>query len=87
MVFPAIRRMLCVAVLPDALIWTSHCGRSLAPWSGKHFAFGIEPMSGFFDLGRVVLPDPKHPLSGEKGVVFDPDKPLLVSYRISARCR
>lgn len=72
------------AVLPDALIWISNGGRTHAPWSGRHFALGVEPMSGFFDLGRVVTPDTSHPLAQQHGVTLDPARPLRVSYRISA---
>jgi hypothetical protein len=72
------------AVLPDALIWISNAGRCHAPWSGRHFALGIEPMSGFFDLGRVVVPGDEHPLSSQKGVFLDPKKPLVVSYSLAA---
>lgn len=71
-------------VLPDALIWISNAGRSHAPWSGRHYALGIEPMSGFFDLGRVVTPDPGHPLAAKQGVQLNPAQPLRVCYRISA---
>lgn len=71
-------------VLPDALIWISNAGRRHAPWSGRHFALGIEPMSGFFDLGRVVTPGNEHPLASQHGVFLDPDKPLVVRYAISA---
>lgn len=70
--------------LPDALIWISNAGRSRAPWSSRHYALGIEPMSGFFDLGRVVTPGQEHPLAHNKGVHLDPAQPLRVRYRIAA---
>lgn len=72
------------AVLPDVLIWISNAGRAHAPWSSRHYALGVEPMSGFFDLGRVVTPTPDHPLAANKGVQLRADKPLTVSYSISA---
>lgn len=72
------------SVLPDALIWISNAGRSHAPWSGRHYALGIEPMSGFFDLGRVVTPTTDHPLADNKGVWLDPAQPLVVRYAIAA---
>lgn len=71
-------------VLPDALVWISNAGRSQSPWSKRHYALGIEPMSGFFDLGRVVNPGQEHPLAANKGVQLDPAHPLQVSYRLSA---
>lgn len=72
------------AVLPDALIWISNGGRSHSPWLGRHFALGVEPMSGFFDLGRVVQPSSEHSLSGQKGLVLDPGAPLCVRYQLGA---
>jgi hypothetical protein len=72
------------AVLPDALIWISNGGRTNAPWSGRHFALGIEPMSGFFDLGRVVTPGDEHPLAAQHGIEIHPANPLKVRYAISA---
>ena len=72
------------AVLPDALIWISNGGRPHAPWSGRHFALGVEPMSGFFDLGRVVQPTPEHPLHAEKGVALEPGKSMVVNYCLAA---
>lgn len=72
------------AVLPDALIWISNAGRSHAPWSSRHYALGIEPMSGFFDLGRVVTPGAEHPLADQKGVQMQPGHPLQVRYTIAA---
>jgi hypothetical protein len=74
-------------VLPDALIWISNGGRAHAPWSGRHYALGIEPMSGFFDLGRVVTPSAEHPLAHERGVTLRPEKPLVVRYQIAASLR
>ncbi len=71
-------------VLPDALIWISNRGRAHAPWSGRHVALGVEPMSGFFDLGRVVTPDASHPLAREHGVILTPEQPQVVRYRLSA---
>ncbi|MGY0193880.1 hypothetical protein ACWA7J_02275 [Leptothrix sp. BB-4] len=72
------------AVLPDALLWFSNRGRRHPPWSGRHVALGIEPMSGFFDLGRVVTPAPDHPLAGQHGIRLDPAQAQVVSYRLSA---
>lgn len=71
-------------VLPDALLWISNGGRRHAPWSGRHYALGVEPMSGFFDLGRVVTPDARHPLATQHGVTLDPARPLVVAYRLAA---
>lgn len=72
------------SVLPDALIWISNAGRSHAPWSSRHYALGVEPMSGFFDLGRVVTPTSEHPLAANKGVALQAHMPLVVSYSLSA---
>lgn len=72
-------------VLPDAMLWVSNGGRSQAPWSSRHYALGVEPLSGFFDLGRVVQPGPGHPLAGSKGVWLDPAQPLSIRYTLSAK--
>lgn len=73
------------SVLPDAMLWVSNGGRSQAPWSSRHYALGVEPLSGFFDLGRVVQPGPEHPLAASKGVWLDPSKPLSVRYTLAAK--
>lgn len=70
--------------LPDVMVWISNGGRAHTPWSGRHYALGIEPMSGFFDLGRVVLPTDEYPLAKNKGVVVGPNHPFTVKYAISA---
>jgi hypothetical protein len=72
------------SVLPDAMLWVSNGGRSQAPWSSRHYALGVEPLSGFFDLGRVVQPGPEHPLAASKGVWLDPQQALKVSYTLAA---
>ncbi len=71
--------------LPDALLWISNGGRTRAPWSGRHFALGVEPINSFFDLGRVVTPPPHHPLAGRSGLAFKADTPRTITYRLSAR--
>lgn len=72
------------ATLPDALIWISNAGRSHHPWNGRHYALGIEPMSGFFDLGRVVQPTAEHSLAGEQGLCLLPGQPLTIRYSLAA---
>jgi len=73
------------AMLPDALLWISNGGRRQAPWNGRHFALGIEPVNGFFDLGRVVEPPRDHPLAHRRGLQFLPGQPRSIRYRLSAR--
>jgi hypothetical protein len=71
--------------LPDALLWISNGGRTREPWSGQHFALGVEPAQSFFDLGRVVVPPAGHPLANRSGLAFEAGKPRTISYRLSAR--
>lgn len=73
------------AALPDALLWISNAGRSQAPWSGRHYALGIEPVNSFFDLGRVISNDIDHPLAGRRGLALRADSPTVISYTISAK--
>jgi len=70
-------------VLPDALLWISNGGRSSAPWNGRHFALGIEPVAGQFDLGRVATPVADHPLSNRL-LHLTPDHEAVIRYKISA---
>lgn len=72
------------SVLPDALIWVSNGGRAHHPWSSRHFALGVEPMSGFFDLGRVVQPGSEHSLHAEKGLCLKAGEPLVIRYQLEA---
>jgi hypothetical protein len=70
--------------LPDALLWISNGGRAHAPWSGRHYAVGVEPANSFFDLGRVATPEASHPLAARKGLAFEAGRPRTISYRLSA---
>ena len=72
------------AVLRGTLLWISNGGRDYAPWSGKNFALGVEPVNGFFDLGRVVTPPQDHPLAGRLGSTFKAGEPRTIQYRLSA---
>jgi hypothetical protein len=71
--------------LPDALLWISNGGRTHEPWSGRHFAVGVEPANSFFDLGRVVTPPANHPLVDRSGLIFQAGTPRTITYRLSAR--
>jgi hypothetical protein len=71
--------------LPDALLWISNGGRAQEPWSGRHFALGVEPLNSFFDLGRVVTPPASHPLAGRTGLLFKAGIPRTITYRLSVR--
>lgn len=71
--------------LPDALLWISNGGRAHAPWSGRHYALGIEPDNGCFDLSRVATPSPDHPLAQRTGIRLRAGEPLRIRYRLSAR--
>lgn len=73
------------AQLPDALLWISNGGRSHAPWSGTHYALGIEPNNSCFDLSRVATPPADHPLAKRTGLALRANVPLHISYRLSAR--
>lgn len=71
-------------LLPDAMLWFSNGGRSEAPWSGRHFALGVEPLNGVFDLGRVASPPSGHPLAERHGVALTPEFPLTIHYSLAA---
>lgn len=73
------------ALLPDLMLWVSHGGRLHAPWNGRHFALGIEPVNGAWDLGRVTQPAPGHPLSHRTGIALTPGTPCVIRSRLSAR--
>ncbi|MBS1154297.1 MAG: hypothetical protein H6R07_221 [Proteobacteria bacterium] len=72
-------------VLPDVMLWISNGGRAYPPWNGRHFALGIEPVCGFFDLGRVLVPPQTHPLAGRRGIAITPEAPVCISYSMRAR--
>lgn len=69
---------------PDAVLWISNGGRNYAPWASRNFALGVEPVSGFFDLGRVVTPSADHPLASRTGFAFTAGTPRIIRYRLSA---
>ena len=74
-----------VAELPDALLWISNGGRAQAPWSGRHYALGIEPDNSCFDLTRVATPPADHPLATRRGIALEAGRELRIAYRLSAR--
>ncbi len=41
-------------IFPSLLLWISNCGRSAAPWNGRHLALGVEPVCSAFDLGSAI---------------------------------
>ncbi len=73
------------AQLPDALLWISNGGRGHAPWSGSHYALGIEPCNSCFDLSRVALPAVEHPLAKRGGLRLQAGVAMRIAYRLSAR--
>jgi hypothetical protein len=72
------------ADFPDAVLWISNGGRNYEPWTNRNFALGVEPVRGFFDLGRVVTPPADHPLASRTGFAFEAGKPRTIRYRLSA---
>jgi hypothetical protein len=73
------------SLLPDMMLWVSHRGRRHAPWNGRHWALGLEPVNGAFDLGRVATPPADHPLAAHPGIALQPGLPWVLRYRLSAR--
>ena len=73
------------AQLPDLMLWVSHRGRRYPPWNGRHWALGVEPVNGLFDLGRVAAAPAGHPLADRRGLALSPDRPTVVRSRLHAR--
>lgn len=72
------------AALPDVMLWISNGGRRAVPWSGRHYALGVEPVNSLFDLGRIASVPPSHPLASRTGVTLDPARPWSMRYRFAA---
>lgn len=72
------------AALPDVMLWLSNGGRAAAPWSHRHFALGVEPVNGVFDLTRTAHPPQQHPLAGRQGILLTPQQPWTTHYRLAA---
>lgn len=72
-------------LLPDLLLWVSHGGRLHAPWNGRHFALGVEPLNGAWDLGRITQPPMGHALAGRTGLTLRPGKPCVIRSQLHAR--
>lgn len=73
------------AALPDLMLWVSHRGRPQPPWNGRHWALGIEPVNGVFDLGRVAAPPADHPLAGRAGLSLRAGVPTTLRHSLSAQ--
>ena len=50
------------AVFASLMLWISNRGRTVYPWSGRHQALGMEPVTAAFDLGTSVSANRKNPL-------------------------
>lgn len=70
--------------MPDLLLWISNGGRADPPWSGNHFALGVEPLNAVFDLTRVAVPPAEHRLAERQGIRLRSDQPWTMHYRFSA---
>ena len=70
--------------LPDLMLWVSHRGRPQPPWNSRHWALGLEPVNGAFDLGRVARAPADHPLAGRAGLAFEAGQTRTLHYRLSA---
>lgn len=72
-------------MLPSCVLWISNGGRRAWPWSGRHFALGVEPVCAAFDLG-VAASQRENQIS-ERGVAttmhLRPERPAMLEYRIS----
>lgn len=71
-------------LLPDIMLWVSNGGRSAEPWRSRHYALGIEPVNGPFDLGQVATPPADHPLAERRGIALTPDHPCVIRARLAA---
>ncbi len=76
------------AVLPSCLLWISNGGRQAWPWSGRHYALGMEPVCSYFDWGVDASTAP-NPVSA-RGVAtclrFEPGQPLELAYQMKVNC-
>ncbi|MGU7771695.1 hypothetical protein ACV229_16155 [Burkholderia sp. MR1-5-21] len=72
------------AAFPDVLLWISNGGRTAYPWNGRHYALGVEPVNGLFDLGRVARCPADHALADRIGMRLRPNEPWVTRYRFSA---
>ncbi|HVJ40128.1 MAG TPA: hypothetical protein VM639_01475 [Dongiaceae bacterium] len=70
--------------LPDVMLWLSNGGRKAEPWGGRHYALGVEPVNGAFDLGQVAMPPAGHPLSQQHGLALSPDQPRTIQAQLAA---
>lgn len=43
--------------LPHCLLWISNAGRRFAPWNGRNYCLGVEPVCSAWDLGPQSLTD------------------------------
>jgi hypothetical protein len=71
--------------LPDLMLWVSHRGRLHPPWNGRHWALGVEPLNGAFDLGRVARPPAGHPLAARPGLPLRAGQTTTLCWRLSAQ--
>lgn len=73
------------AVFPSLLLWISNRGRSAAPWSGRHYALGMEPVQSPFGLGprTAASPNPLNQSGTSTARLFRAGEVLETRYRLS----
>lgn len=73
--------------LPSCVLWISNGGRQSWPWSGRHFALGIEPVCAYFDLG-VQASVNDNPIAAQgipTSIKLERQKPLVIDYLMRLR--
>jgi hypothetical protein len=73
--------------LPSCIVWICSGGRTRAPWGGRYFAVGVDPICSAFDLGQHIS-SAENPLAKagiRTAVELDPASRWSVKYQIGVR--
>lgn len=73
-------------ILPHCLLWVSNAGRRFAPWNGRNYCLGVEPVCSAWDLGPESLADNPITQHGTATVIaLSADETLRLCWQI--RCQ
>ncbi|MBB3772560.1 hypothetical protein FHS55_003181 [Angulomicrobium tetraedrale] len=74
-------------LLPSCQLWISDRALHDAPWAGRYRGLGVEPVASCFDFAEAVSlgDNPVRAGGTATSLAIDPERPVEIAYRLSAR--
>jgi len=72
------------AQLPGCLLWISNAGRDYAPWNGRNYSLGVEPVCSAWDRAALSLQEnPLTELGQHTALEITPQQPLSLAWQLT----